>query len=209
MKRMLKMKKSLNWTQKVMRNAMMYMIVILIRIRMRGNGRRGGLLGHSQSRQLPVQDEPNDQLDQSTQGQPQVPSRSTGRSAPDPEGSTASTQHRAIPPPPPPPPITPSSEPAIGSTSGHEGHSVGAAPISSMDGLSLTTFGRKKRIKLINGTLHPSEECAKKMKNIFKERMDPEGHCWKTITPETKEFYWDEFQKYFDWQEVTPLVKEA
>ncbi|XP_057988951.1 uncharacterized protein LOC131172023 [Hevea brasiliensis] len=47
------------------------------------------------------------------------------------------------------------------------------------------------------------------MKNIFKERMDPEGHCWKTITPETKEFYWDEFQKYFDWQEVTPLVKEA
>ncbi|XP_058003979.1 uncharacterized protein LOC110643733 [Hevea brasiliensis] len=78
-----------------------------------------------------------------------------------------------------------------------------------MDGLSLTTFGRKKRIKLINGTLHPSEECAKKMKNIFKERMDPEGHCWKTITPETKEFYWDEFQKYFDWQEVTPLVKEA
>ncbi|KAJ9189138.1 hypothetical protein P3X46_000468 [Hevea brasiliensis] len=161
---------------------------------MRGNGRRGGLLGHSQSRQLPVQDEPNDQLDQSTQGQPQVPSRSTGRSAPDPEGSTASTQHRAIPPPPPPPPITPSSEPAIGSTSGHEGHSVGAAPISSMDGLSLTTFGRKKRIKLINGTLHPSEECAKKMKNIFKERMDPEGHCWKTITPETKEFYWDEFQ---------------
>ncbi|XP_058008215.1 uncharacterized protein LOC131182879 [Hevea brasiliensis] len=139
-------------------------------------------------------DEPNDQLDQSTQGQPQVPSRSTGRSAPDPEGSTASTQHRAIPPPPPPPPITPSSEPAIGSTSGHEGHSVGAAPISSMDGLSLTTFGRKKRIKLINGTLHPSEECAKKMKNIFKERMDPEGHCWKTITPETKEFYWDEFQ---------------
>ncbi|XP_039130914.1 uncharacterized protein LOC120267324 [Dioscorea cayenensis subsp. rotundata] len=68
-------------------------------------------------------------------------------------------------------------------------------PTSSMDCLPLTIDeSRRPRIKLVNGMLHPSYVCARKITFIFKERMDENGYSWKNISKETKNFYWNEFQ---------------
>ncbi|XP_039140187.1 uncharacterized protein LOC120277413 isoform X2 [Dioscorea cayenensis subsp. rotundata] len=75
-------------------------------------------------------------------------------------------------------------------------------PTSSMDCLPLTIDeSRRPRIKLVNGMLHPSDVCARKITFIFKERMDENGYSWKNVSKETKDFYWNEFQKFFVWDE--------
>ncbi|XP_039118298.1 uncharacterized protein LOC120254217 [Dioscorea cayenensis subsp. rotundata] len=68
-------------------------------------------------------------------------------------------------------------------------------PTSSMDCLPLTIDElRRPRIKLVNGMLHPSDVCARKITFIFKERMDENGYSWKNVSKETKDFYWNEFR---------------
>ncbi|XP_021611854.2 uncharacterized protein LOC110614596 [Manihot esculenta] len=52
--------------------------------------------------------------------------------------------------------------------------------------------------------------CSRRITLIVKERLIEEGHCWKTVPNETKEFYWQEFKKYFIWdQAIDSLVKIA
>ncbi|XP_043808700.1 uncharacterized protein LOC122722295 [Manihot esculenta] len=53
----------------------------------------------------------------------------------------------------------------------------------------------RQTISLINNNLHPSEMCSRRITLIVKERLVEEGHCWKTVPNETKEFYWQEFKK--------------
>ncbi|XP_043807323.1 uncharacterized protein LOC122721967 [Manihot esculenta] len=52
--------------------------------------------------------------------------------------------------------------------------------------------------------------CSRKITLIIKERLVAEGHCWKTVPHDIKEFYWQEFKKYFIWdQAIDSLVKIA
>ncbi|XP_039132984.1 uncharacterized protein LOC120270049 [Dioscorea cayenensis subsp. rotundata] len=82
---------------------------------------------------------------------------------------------------------------------------------SSMDCLPLALDeSRRPRIKLVNGILHPSDVCAQKITFIFKERMDENGYSWKNVSKETKDFYWNEFQKFFVWDEsMSTTIKMA
>ncbi|XP_021623875.1 uncharacterized protein LOC110623255 [Manihot esculenta] len=56
--------------------------------------------------------------------------------------------------------------------------------------------------------LHPLELCSRRITLIIEERLIAEGHCWKTVPNDTKEFYWQEFKKYLLWdQAINSLVK--
>ncbi|XP_043809775.1 uncharacterized protein LOC122723085 [Manihot esculenta] len=66
-----------------------------------------------------------------------------------------------------------------------------AASTTAVDG----TQSFRQTISLINNNLHPSEMCSRRITLIVKERLVKEGHCWKTVPNETKEFYWQEFKK--------------
>ncbi|XP_043806327.1 uncharacterized protein LOC122721745 [Manihot esculenta] len=93
---------------------------------------------------------------------------------------------------------TPSSAPASAPAS--------AASTTAVGG----TQSFRQTISLINNNLHPSEMCSRRITLIVKERLVEEGHCWKTVPNETKEFYWQEFKKYFLWdQAIESLVKIA
>ncbi|XP_021621504.2 uncharacterized protein LOC110621538 [Manihot esculenta] len=93
---------------------------------------------------------------------------------------------------------TPSSAPAFAPAS--------AASTAAVGG----TQSFRQTISLINNNLHLSEMCSRRITLIVKERLVEEGHCWKTVPNETKEFYWQEFKKYFLWdQAIDSLVKIA
>ncbi|KAJ0977711.1 hypothetical protein J5N97_013185 [Dioscorea zingiberensis] len=68
-------------------------------------------------------------------------------------------------------------------------------PTPQVDNLAVSTRLGRVHIKLVNGVLHPFDVCARRITTIFKERLDENGHCWKNVSMETKEFYWNEFQQ--------------
>ncbi|KAG8661886.1 uncharacterized protein LOC110606300 isoform X4 [Manihot esculenta] len=159
-------------------------------------------------------DEPNDQGDMSAQIEHEVPSPSTARSSPALVGSSPSALPHAL-------------LPSVALTSGSAplssfvsagtssippigGAPTSFSPTSSVDAISLTRSHVRTPIKLVNNALHPSDVCARKITSIFKIRLDKDGYCWKSVSKETKDLYWEEFQKHFIWDETnSSLIKIA
>jgi hypothetical protein len=52
------------------------------------------------------------------------------------------------------------------------------------------------QITVLNRRIHPSEDASRAMCKIFEQRLDAEGWSWKTVSPPTKYFYWEEFKVY-------------
>ena len=42
-------------------------------------------------------------------------------------------------------------------------------------------------------SLEPSRPCSRKIRKIFEEKIDSEGINWKSVSRETKDFYYQEF----------------
>ncbi|KAJ0964935.1 hypothetical protein J5N97_026073 [Dioscorea zingiberensis] len=70
-------------------------------------------------------------------------------------------------------------------------------PTPQVDNLAVSTRLGRVHITLVNGVLYPSDVCARRITTIFKERLDENKHCWKNVSMETKEFYWNEFQDHY------------
>ncbi|XP_049378575.1 uncharacterized protein LOC125843367 [Solanum stenotomum] len=60
---------------------------------------------------------------------------------------------------------------------------------------SNTTDDIRTRIEIVLGHLEPSNDISRAITKIFKEKLDLEGYDWKSLTPEIKDFYWEEFKK--------------
>ncbi|KAK1357992.1 hypothetical protein POM88_051248 [Heracleum sosnowskyi] len=45
--------------------------------------------------------------------------------------------------------------------------------------------------------------------NIMHERLEPTGYTWKTVSKDTKEFYFEEFKKWFVWKQPDNIMYKA
>ncbi|XP_021631870.1 uncharacterized protein LOC110629267 [Manihot esculenta] len=120
----------------------------------------------------------------------------------------------ALPPRPLPPPHCPtlaprpsvshsqSAQPASSSTTA-SARGTGSALASTLLSAPASTPASAGSTTTVEGThLHPSEMCSRRITLIIKERLVTEGHCWMTVPNDTKEFYWQEFKKYFLWDQA-------
>ncbi|KAK1352048.1 hypothetical protein POM88_053762 [Heracleum sosnowskyi] len=62
------------------------------------------------------------------------------------------------------------------------------------------------RLEVIKGTLEPSNVCSKRNRLIMYERLEPTGYNWKCVSKETKDFYFEEFKKYFVWRQSDAVI---
>ncbi|KAK1370463.1 hypothetical protein POM88_036555 [Heracleum sosnowskyi] len=62
------------------------------------------------------------------------------------------------------------------------------------------------RLEVIKGTLEPSNVCSKRNRLIMYERLEPTGYNWKCLSKETKDFYFEEFKKYFVWRQSDAVI---
>ncbi|XP_075079389.1 uncharacterized protein LOC107773825 isoform X2 [Nicotiana tabacum] len=59
--------------------------------------------------------------------------------------------------------------------------------------------GNRILITIVLGGLDPGNQVIRSVTKIFKEKLDYAGHNWKSVILETKDFYWEEFKKLFQW----------
>nr|KAJ0199562.1 hypothetical protein LSAT_V11C600330560 [Lactuca sativa] len=90
----------------------------------------------------------------------------------------------------PAPSSTPSSIPLPSSTP-----SFGADPQTPLDEQNETREGRL-RITVQAKELSPLGKCSNIITKTFHDKVDPNGDKWATLSEETKQFYWEEFQEH-------------
>ncbi|KAK1370791.1 hypothetical protein POM88_036883 [Heracleum sosnowskyi] len=73
---------------------------------------------------------------------------------------------------------------------------------------TMHTDGRL-HIEVIKGLLEPSCKCSHQITNIMHERLEPTGFTWKTVSKDTKEFYFEEFKKWFVWKQPDNIMYKA
>ncbi|XP_043817331.1 uncharacterized protein LOC122725000 [Manihot esculenta] len=102
-----------------------------------------------------------------------------------------------------------SSTPALVHTFATASTSIGLPPIASIPTSASASgscgpTGHRPYISL------PSDPIARRITLIFKEKLVADGFCWKNVLEEVKEFYWQEFKKYFLWEKaIEQLMKIA
>ncbi|KAK1369544.1 hypothetical protein POM88_035636 [Heracleum sosnowskyi] len=64
-------------------------------------------------------------------------------------------------------------------------------------------------IEVIKGLLEPSCKCSHQITSIMHERLEPTGFTWKTVSKDTKEFYFEEFKKWFVWKQPDNIMYKA
>ncbi|XP_074352525.1 uncharacterized protein LOC141691660 [Apium graveolens] len=65
------------------------------------------------------------------------------------------------------------------------------------------------QVEVIKGVLEPSNLCSHKITDIMYERLEPTGFTWKKVSAGTKQFYFEEFKKWFVWRQEDNLVYRA
>lgn len=65
------------------------------------------------------------------------------------------------------------------------------------------------RIEVIEEMLEPSSKCSRRITNIIHERLEPKGFTWKEVSKATKEFYFEEFKKWFVWTQPDNIIYEG
>ncbi|KAK1366437.1 hypothetical protein POM88_041998 [Heracleum sosnowskyi] len=65
------------------------------------------------------------------------------------------------------------------------------------------------QIGVIKRVLEPSGKCSSRTKAIMYERLEPRGFTWKEVSKETKQFYFEEFKKWFVWRQPDNVIYAA
>ncbi|XP_021612871.1 uncharacterized protein LOC110615334 [Manihot esculenta] len=94
-----------------------------------------------------------------------------------------------------------SSSPTLVHTSATASAPIGLPPIPSMAASASASAsgscgptGYRPYISLVNSIMQPSDPIARRIILIFKEKLVADGFCWKNVSEEVKEFYWQEFK---------------
>ncbi|KAK1403709.1 hypothetical protein POM88_003314 [Heracleum sosnowskyi] len=62
------------------------------------------------------------------------------------------------------------------------------------------------QIGVIKRVLEPSGKCSGRTRAIMYERLEPRGFTWKEVSKETKQFYFEEFKKWFVWRQPDNVI---
>ncbi|KDP42436.1 hypothetical protein JCGZ_00233 [Jatropha curcas] len=102
-------------------------------------------------------------------------------------------------------PRTPNSDPAANTPVGCTPSSASGPPTPGGDigssTTSTTVTGNRRALQVIGEDFDPPD-CVRMITRIFKMRFDSAGYNWKSVTADTKNFYWQEFKKHFVWDEA-------
>ncbi|KAK1377633.1 hypothetical protein POM88_024377 [Heracleum sosnowskyi] len=73
---------------------------------------------------------------------------------------------------------------------------------------TMHTDGRL-RVEVIEKLLEPSCKCSHKIIIIMYERLEPTGFTWKEVSKDTKQFYYEEFKKWFVRRQPDNIIYEG
>ncbi|KAK1402955.1 hypothetical protein POM88_002560 [Heracleum sosnowskyi] len=65
------------------------------------------------------------------------------------------------------------------------------------------------RIEVIEKRLEPSFDCSTKIREIMFENLEPTGYNWKSLSEETKKFYFEEFKKHSVWRQSDAIIYKS
>ncbi|KAK1385612.1 hypothetical protein POM88_023347 [Heracleum sosnowskyi] len=65
------------------------------------------------------------------------------------------------------------------------------------------------QIGVIKRVLEPSGKCSGRTRAIMYEKLEPRGFTWKEVSKETKQFYFEEFKKWFVWRQPYNVIYAA
>nr|GMD70570.1 uncharacterized protein LOC109179592 [Ipomoea batatas] len=75
------------------------------------------------------------------------------------------------------------------------------APLTSSSVAGSSTGCDLTIIHVENGRLIPSHACSSSMTKIFMKMIHPNGYAWKNVPNEYKDLYFEEFKKFYKWDE--------
>ncbi|WCJ40278.1 DNA-binding bromodomain-containing protein [Euphorbia peplus] len=68
----------------------------------------------------------------------------------------------------------------------------------------------RTELTLCGDVMLPSDQCSRSIRKIMETKVDVDGAKWKTVSQETKKYYFQEFKKQYFWdEEIDDMVKRA